>query len=335
MKQGRRFPLVASILSSDALTQRVLGRYALDEPVRCRFFHHGVNDTFQVHAGRTRYFLRVYRAGWRTKPQIAAELDMLLHLRDDGIAVSSPIQRKDGRYMTRVDAAEGVRWAVLFTAAAGGRVPPTLRNCSAYGELVARIHTSLDRRPRDPRRFDLDRQHLIDGPLQHLERVLEHRPADLDFLRDAGAGLGEQLESLPRCGPQYGNCHGDHHGGNVHADDNGHLTLFDFDCYGYGWRAYDLAVYLWQASLKFGQSGSGKGRATRRWNVFLEGYETVRTLDAAERDATRLFVPIRHLWLMGLHAQGSDVWGNSWMQDPYFDRQVRFVRGWVDRYGLL
>ncbi len=330
------FPVATSILSGEHLAERVLSKYSLEQPVRCRFFKLGANDTFQVHAGQTPYFLRVYRQGWRTRSQIAAELDMLLHLRSEGIAVSSPLERRDGRYLTRIDAQEGVRWAALFTAAPGGPVKMDLRNSSSYGELVARIHVSLDQRQRDVRRFDLDLKHLIDRPLHHLERVLGHREADLKYLRMIGRGLAQEIKALlPTRTPSYGSCHGDHHGGNLHIDENGRLTLFDFDCYGYGWRAYDLAVFLWAGSLRFGQSGTGKGKVTRRWNAFLRGYESIRALEAAEHEATRLFVPVRHLWLLGFHAQGSDVWGNNWMQEPYFDRQLKFIRSWIERHKLL
>ncbi len=333
--QRQRFPAAASILSSEHLTERVLRRYELKEPVRCRFFRLGVNDTFQVHAGLTQYFLRVYRHGWRTRAQIAAELDMLVYLRSEGIPVSSPLERRDGGYLSRIDAHEGVRYAVLFTAAPGRGMKRDLRNCFSYGELAARIHVSLDRRPRDERRFDLDFLHLVHGPLLHLERVLGHRQADLEYLRTAGVGLAKEIEArLPTTTPAYGSCHGDHHGGNIHIDQDGLLTLFDFDCYGYGWRAYDIAVFLLGLSLRFGQSGTGKGKATRRWNAFLRGYESIRKLGAAEREAISLFVPVRHLWLMGLHAQGIDVWGYSLMQDTDFDRHLKFFRGWIERYKL-
>ena len=63
-------------------------------------------------------------------------------------------------------------------------------------------------------------------------------------------------------------------------------------------------------------------------------YESIRKLGAAEREATSLFVPVRHLWLMGLHAQGIDVFGYSLMQDTYFDRHLKFLRGWIERYKL-
>jgi Ser/Thr protein kinase RdoA (MazF antagonist) len=72
---------------------------------------------------------------------------------------------------------------------------------------------------------------------------------------------------LPRKKPEYGNCHGDHHGYNVNIDKNGTMTVFDFDCYGYGWRAYDISVFLWNRSFDWSRTATAK--RTRRWNAFL------------------------------------------------------------------
>ena len=314
----------------------MLSRYSLPEPVLCRFFRHGVNDTYQVEAESSTYFLRIYRHGWRTRAEIEAEVDMLLHLRSEGLSVSYPLERTDGTHLTRIGAPEGVRYATLFTNAPGAPVTMNDRNSRVYGELVARIHASLDTVAKDDRRFHLDAHHLVVEPLGSIEPFLQHRRTDLDYLRDCGTQLAKKIEILlPQTSPHYGSCHGDVHGGNVHIGSGGGLTLFDFDCWGYGWRAYDVAVFPWAMALRFGQSRTGRGRTTRRWNAFLRGYERVRELAEAEREAIRIFVPIRHLWLMGLHTRGSAVWGRGWMPDPYFTRGIKFIKNWIAHYKIL
>lgn len=140
---------------------------------------------------------------------------------------------------------------------------------------------------------------------------------------------------LPTSGPQYGFCHGDHHGGNVHRDANGKLVLFDFDCYGYGWRAYDLAVILWQLTHSFGWSRAGRGKIDRRWNGFLNGYGDIRHLKKAELMATELFVPVRQIWWLGLHTymRSREVWGGT-LDDGFFDGHLGYVRKSAERCGL-
>ena len=228
------FPVQSSTSAGHGLVERVLTKYRLPGPIRCHFFNKGLNDTYVVKAGASTYYLRVYRYGWRMRAHIQAELDMLAYLHQHQLPVSRPLQRSDGRYLTRVLAPEGTRYACLFTNAEGS--PPTMndRHSRAYGELVGQIHDCLDERGVDERRFHLDLGHLIDEPLQHIGPFLAHRKKDVDYLKRVGEELKGRIEALlPKTKPLYGNCHGDHHGENLCIDKNGHMTLFDFDCYGY------------------------------------------------------------------------------------------------------
>jgi len=330
------FPIQASVLSGQALGQRLLTRYGLKQPATCNFLHRGVNDTYVVRSGTARYYVRVYRYRWRTKSQIEAEVDMLDYLARKRQPVSRPVRKKNGTYLTRIAAPEGSRHAVVFTEAPGkAHHPYNAARSRQYGELAGRIHACLDWRPVDERRFHLDLAHLIDEPLRQIEPFLQHRRQDLAYLARVGAELKSAMDGLlPRTPPHYGCCHGDHHGYNVHRDEHGRMVLFDFDCYGYGWRAYDVAVFLWQMALQFGWDRAGKARTTRRWNAFLKGYCETRSLTDAELRAVALFVPIRHIWLMGLHSQGAETWGRGFINNDYFDRQIAFIRQAMKHYGL-
>jgi len=301
----------------------------------------GLNDTYVVRAGSLTHYLRVYRHRWRTKREILAELDMLTYLRKRHLPVSWPMKRKDGLLLTRIPAPEGMRYAVLFTAAPGKPVDMTAKQSCSYGELVGRIHTCLDTAPHDGRRFHLDFAHLVDGPLSHhVQPFLEHRRNDLDYMRSVGSELRTRIEELlPKSRPEYGSCHGDHHGGDLHIDNNGNMTMFDFDCCGYGWRAYDVAVYLWSRTCSSyffdGWSRAGKTKATRLWNAFLTGYAKVRELGTCEVEATRLFVPIRHIWMMGLATHLAETGARGKINDDYFDRHIGFIKQWIEYHRIL
>lgn len=330
------FPVHNSTLAGQALAERVLSKYNLPSPVRCNLLNHGINDTYIVKARSSTCYLRVYRYGWRTHAEIQAELDMLVYLHRRHLPVSYPINRKDGLYLTQIAAPEGVRYAALFTGAPGKKIRMDTRNSGSYGELVGRIHVCLDKAPDDDRRFHLDLSHLIDEPLRHVEPFLEHRRKDFDYIKGVGNELKLKVNGLlPKTRPEYGNCHGDHHGGNVHIDKDGDMTLYDFDCYGYGWRAYDIAVFLWSQTSGDDWSAKAKSRRTRRWNAFLRGYSRVRTLSTHELEATRVFVPIRHIWLLGLHTQGAETWGRGWINDGYFDFHIKFIKRWIEYYKIL
>jgi len=68
--------------------------------------------------------------------------------------------------------------------------------------------------------------------------------------KDSGGIFDEKLrleslfESLPKNESNFGLIHGDVHQGNFHIDEQGSLTLFDFDDCVYHWFLYDIAVVL-------------------------------------------------------------------------------------------
>ena len=322
----KRFPIDASVVSADALTARVLPKYRLTNPV-CSLLVHGLNDTYTVTANRKHYFLRVYGCAWRDRGEIVSEVDMLNYLHRRRQSVSHPIRRKDGAYLTRINAPEGARDAVLFSEATG-TIPnfQKLAICRQYGEVVGRMHESMDRRRKDVRRFDIDLEHLIDDSLAAISPILANRPRDMDFLRKVGAELKSEIGQLPTEQPFYGFCHGDHHGGNVHQDSTGRMTVFDFDCYGYGWRAYDVAVFRWSMGLRYGFGGRNGAKGTRRWNAFMDGYSRVRPLTHEESKATMLFIPARHIWLTAAHSKISRTMGSVMLQPAAIDRHIDIVR---------
>jgi Ser/Thr protein kinase RdoA (MazF antagonist) len=59
--------------------------------------------------------LRSYRANWRKKVEIEAELAYLCELEKAGIPVSIPIEYREGSYLITLDAPEGERFLSLFS----------------------------------------------------------------------------------------------------------------------------------------------------------------------------------------------------------------------------
>ena len=72
----------------------------------------------------------------------------------------------------------------------------------------------------------------------------------------------------------------------------GQAVFFDFDESGPGYLAYDLAVFLWNCVLF-------ERKDHAYWHAFVEGYRTIREISHADFEAVHLFVPIRHMWLLG------------------------------------
>lgn len=320
-----------SLFDADALTQWAGRHYSLGEPTVGWLHQAGVNDTYFLTAGDAPLVLRVYRHGWRTRPEIDAELRALSFVSRRGVRVAAPLRADNGQLVTELDAPEGIRFAVLFERAPGAHVfgPPLLAQCRAYGRLAAELHSACDAMRRRVRRFDIDLSHLLDEPIRALEPILTNRPDTLAFVNEMAERIRPKIRALPIADGALGLCHGDLHFGNAMFDDTGAPTLIDFDCCGYGWRAYDLAVFRW--SLR-----GSKSSQSRRWNQFLSGYQQSRTLPDRLDEAVPLFLVARTIWLMGFQAEVMpERYGLSRFNDPYFDHWVGLMRGWIAEYGVL
>jgi Ser/Thr protein kinase RdoA (MazF antagonist) len=321
------FPVTHSILSVEALITDLLPNYNIETPIDCRFLQPGLNDTFLVNTQGAKYILRVYRKDWRSISDINYELEALLHLQHSDIAVSVPIMRKDGNLIGSVLAPEGLRYVVLFTYAPGKQPDyETEKEQEAYlyGKAVAKIHDATDTFQSSYDRFTIDLDYLLDTPMRSLQPFLAHRLDDWAYLTKLAEKIRLGVKDLPLNSLETGFCHGDFHSGNAHLDRDEQITFFDFDCCGMGWRAYDIASFRWNARLN--------KQDKEMWPSFLRGYTEARDLSDLDIKATKYFVPIRHFWLIGIHANNSYDWGFERMSDWYFDRQLKFFREWETEY---
>ncbi len=256
------FPVVHSVPDPSALVSEVLVDYDIGQVIACNFLKYGLNDTYLVRTSDNSYILRVYRFGWRSEADIHYELDLLGHLRSQGVPVSTPIAAREGDRLRGVYTPEGERTVVLFTYAPGQRFNLEADDQRrAYGRAVAAIHHASDAFVSSHARFHLDVAHLIDQPLSRFLPFLAHRPNDQIYMQTLAEKLRTGIASMPTAELDFGFCHGDCHGGNAHiAPDNTIVTFFDFDCGGPGWRAYDLAVFRWGCALR---------ENAYRWEAFL------------------------------------------------------------------
>jgi Ser/Thr protein kinase RdoA (MazF antagonist) len=320
------FPVTDSNLCASALIERVLSQYDLGSVGRCRLHQRGLNDTYKVECGEDHtYFLRIYCANWRSREEIETEIAILLHLAQHQVNVSIPVSRTDAQVLTPLDCAEGRRWGVLFTSAPGKEVDReasyTDELAAAYGEGAAAIHSAADSFKGRPLRPALDLAELLERPLHLVTPAIAHRPEDVAYIGGLGDRLRRRIEGT--AGLKTGFCHGDLHGWNACQRD-GSFTFYDFDCCGWGYRAYDLATFPWAFAIR--ETTAERIEAMGR--AFLKGYVRRRELAAVDVDAVPVFVAIRQIWLIGLHVSLGDRFAWGWINDGYFDRQLKVLRDW-------
>ncbi|RJF72512.1 hypothetical protein D3875_14080 [Deinococcus cavernae] len=317
------FPAVHSVLSAAALARLVQQQYAGQDDVQLRFLRRGINDTYLLTglAGHPHAILRVYRAGWRTP----ADLDWELSLTASLNTVARPLPALNGQLYGELSAIEGTRPYAVFEFVEGRMPERTAGDAALYGRTLANLHQASAAFPAGGR-FSLDLAHLLTEPLNAIRTQLPDDPQTLNSLEELAARTHTRLSALtPEL--RWGACHGDPHDANARID-QGTLRLFDFDCGGPGWPAYDLAVYWWDHAL----NDTPEELATV-WPAFLNAYEDVRPLTAAERKALPFFVLARSFWFMGLFAGRVWVNGSESLHPEFFRRGLNFVQDWWEEHA--
>jgi Ser/Thr protein kinase RdoA (MazF antagonist) len=317
------------VLDDRGVRDWVAQTFELPPITDCRLISLSLNDVYQITAGTRRVYLRIYRYGVRNEAEVAAELQLCESLAGSGISIAAPVRGRDGTTFYPIAAAEGIRHAALWEEAPGEDARElTIRQARAYGRLAAQIHAAADTLATEFERPRLDGATLIDQPLAAIRDALAG-DEDLTRLELVASDVKRRLESLPQPSSDVGLCHGDLHPGNARFADGDRPTLFDFDCCGYGWRAYDLAVFLWNS---YGERRPLRWRASR-WKAFLNGYSAIRPIPAGLDTHMADFLAARQIWLTGLDFAGQSGYPPQWVGPQLLRSTLTAINGWRDEFG--
>jgi len=298
--------------------QKVLPEYSIGNPINCLLWERGANDNYVVNTDKSRYSLRIYRHKIHTRDEIDFEVAALNYLHKEGFPVAFPIARKTGGYITEIAAPEGIRY-VLLTAYAEGEQPKydLPDDFVLTGKSVANLHRITDGFTTPHKKRDIDLKAFTEDCFKSIEPHLSQRPEELAKLTHYLEIATQAMQQVNVDEMDFGFCHGDIHGGNAHLHE-GVLRHFDFEECGFGYRVFDLATFKWGAVL---------GAAPlERWSSFLEGYESIRKISAADIELVDTFVLLRHIWLIAFHMRNASDFGGELLSDRYIDRQWKNLR---------
>jgi Ser/Thr protein kinase RdoA (MazF antagonist) len=313
-----------SVIAADALIDLVENAYDLEPPITCRLFSSNSNDHYLITGSTSKAMLRIYHHDhyWlSSEAHYHFELDWLDYLRQHQLPVSYPLPQRNGAYLGALVAPEGIRYYTVFSFAPGTvRYPLTLAQCHLLGMRLAQIHQASNSFMTSHPRHHFDLAFLIDDAVAQIRPFL-HDHADLAILEIAADRVRTQVATIIRTDDTYGVIGGDFHGYNNHFTDNDDLTFFDFELCGYGWRAYDLAVFLWNA-----RSNNLSGDL---WEAVVQGYQTIRPLTPAEHAAIPALIYARHIWLMGAHTTARERFGDAWLSDFFWMSKLQMLKQWL------
>jgi Ser/Thr protein kinase RdoA (MazF antagonist) len=318
-----------SVIRPDTLLTVIQRHYPAIGASECRILALNCNDNFFIKGKRRAYVFRLNRKDWWPASDFDEELRFLEFLRRRKVSAVVPKRNRQNQRYIAVKTPEGTRYGALFGYLPGQHMTfsPGRRNNNMVrlGELAARLHAAADKFNPPAQRWTMNLDVLVTETLEGLAPLFAQRDADLAFLRRLADRLQGLLDEAPAGALDFGLCHGDLHTGNVWLSPEGKLTLIDFDWSGYCWRIYDLATLWW--TLR-GDQGAPQ------WRAVLRGYTGVRKLSRQEKSLLPAFVMIREFELLGFHLMMRRHIGDAWLDDSYYDRHMRFVRGWVKQHGL-
>ncbi len=320
---SKSFPTLSSILSPNALLKEVNLHYGINA-LQCRLWSSGLNDVYLLQEATSKYFLRISHAIRFTKKDYEEELSVILQLRARGINTCIPIKQTDETYIREFNAPEGKRYAILFDEVKNDKIVSTYN----MGKLAAEIHKASDDIMLKISRQPISQEQLIRQPIKSILETSSMNELDTHFIVESSTQMWNYLKSqIPDTAPYYGYCHGDMHSGNVYSYDS-IPQIFDFDCMGIGYRAYDLCVYLWDET-----SVNEEFINSEEWKDYLRGYNEVRILLKAEINAIPAFAALRQLWFIGLLIDATNI-NNSWdgLDNGFFKEQLKRYIFWYNKW---
>lgn len=319
--------VIRSLLHPEDLAELVGREYDVPGPVKGKLLRCGFNDSYLLtDADGGRRVLRVYNRDkyWvGSESDLRFELDLLTHLAAGGRRVVRPYSRTNGDSLGSLLAPEGDRHYALFTYAPGLPLydrTPTTGQWREFGAEIARIHRAMDGFETEHSRYRLDESMVVELVLAGIRPFATAGQAAEDYaeLRKLGDELAEEIRRLWAIPGASGIIHADLHGGNVHLDDAGAFTVFDFDHCGYGLRVYDLATHY---------RGPDAGEEDReRWAVVLDGYQSVRPLSADELASFPAMGACRRLWDIGDWLAAAHRTGDAWVNERMIANLLADVR---------
>jgi Ser/Thr protein kinase RdoA (MazF antagonist) len=321
------FPVVYSTPRADAVADFVSTHYDLPGPVECKLLNRGWNDIFDVRTSDgERFIFRISKLRARGAADVASETAFLAYLDGQGVPVAAAIAARDGALFTSAFFPEGKRSAVLFRYAEGrpSQARGSVADARANGVTLARIHDAAGGfAASDQGRYRLDSDHLLHRPLSLILAIEDLSDSVRTGLADLTGRLSRAVAERDEL--SWTRCHGDCHGYNAHIAQQGtkagQAVFFDFDESGPGYLAYDVAVFLWCCVIF-----ERKDHAF--WRAFTDGYRSIRELSQADFDAAHLFVPIRHIWLLGQWASYIPEWGSQAVPADWIAGQLDFMLAW-------
>tara|TARA_R110001606_G_scaffold59435_2_gene141217 strand:+ start:227 stop:1213 length:987 start_codon:yes stop_codon:yes gene_type:complete len=266
---------------SDEALAAFLAEYDLGSPLAFKGIAEGVeNSNYYLETTTGRYILTLFEK--RVKADdLPYFIGLKQHLAAKGYPCPEPIMGKDGTALRMLEGRPAV--IISFLEGLSPR-RPNVAQCRGLGEGLGRMHVALSD-------FPMTRENAL-GPASW-PRLWKGREAGADALQDGLAALiAAELDDIALADPDAlplprGTIHADLFPDNAFflGDEFSGAIDFYFACTDA--LVYDLAVCLNAWAFEDGMAGESSGLQYNfsKGAALIAGYESVRPLEPAERDA--------------------------------------------------
>lgn len=318
-------PTISSIISPKYLSGFVKLHYNLNATLTCSILKTGVNHTYLIISEEKKYVLRVYFLNWKTKKEIEAELDLLNNLKENGLSVSVAIKDKNNQYIQTINAAEGNRFAVLFTYAKGEIIRnPSEEICFKIGKTMAKFHQLTCNKSIN--RISYNAKTLVNTAYTSAEKFFNQNTEEMQFYKRANTFITTKFKKANTTYIRKGVIHLDFWYENMKITNSKKLTVFDFDNCGNGWQFLDISYYL----MILFRNEPNKDLFKKKQLAFYSGYQTITSISSEEKK----LIPLGGLaiWLHynGIHIARFNDFANPFLSEEFLKYWINTVKQWLD-----
>lgn len=306
-----------SRFTPQTVTELVMYHYDIPMINSCVFYVFGLHDNYLIETSEGKFFVRIYRAEWRTPEEIQFELDLLDYLKDNEQPVSSPLQTKQNDLSFQVTCPEGTRLGAVFSFAAGESLAHEITKYEAQllGSCVAGMHNETKGFHSVFKRKNLDCALLVNRSLEVIKPFLTAQQKS--YLTSVQKTIETNLAELTLDDSGLVVCVGDVNSTNFHLTGENKITLFDFDQCGYGQRAFEVGKFF--SSI---HSHSSKSEIQQ---AFLQGYESAYKLSTEEKLAIPFFEIASVIWVMSIRVDNVNKVGHSALESAYWRKRIGII----------
>jgi amicoumacin kinase len=287
------------------------------------------NFVYSYNRNHMKYILRFTPSTHRTDEGLAAEIEWIRYLSENGLAVSDSVSSINGKAFERIQGSHIDFYVTSFRYAPGRKIgyPECLDNPVLYeqcGRLTGRLHELSKRYRQKANRHTWECN-------EYLLRAKHYIPAEHLPILHALDELKRHLSSLCVTTDNFGLIHGDINVGNFMVDESGEITLFDFDECQYSWYVEDIAIQLYYLLYVFGEDS--KAERKLQYELFMKHFERGYTEDGRQmpdgwKDQLKLFLRLREIIVVvGMHRSWDLSQADGWTRDFLSDSRMRILKG--------